>query len=67
MNAVMGGCCIPDLDVGPLHSPFADLTIMFMAKEKSGTEIVQLVIMPFSSCCRADVNDPEEILNMKLL
>lgn len=56
MNALMGGCRVSDLDLGPLYSTSADLTIMFMAKEKSGTEIVLPVIMPFSSRCQADVS-----------
>ncbi len=63
----MGGCRVPDLDMGPLHSTSADLTIMFMARTKSDTEIVQPVMMPFSSRCQADVTVPDETLNLKLL
>lgn len=55
------------VDMGPLHSTCADLTIMFMARAKSATEIVQLVIMPFSSRGQADVTVPDETLNLKLL
>lgn len=32
----MGGCRVPDQDMGPLHSTSADLMIMYMAKAKSG-------------------------------
>ncbi len=39
-KALMGGCLTPDLVSGPLHSGSADLTSMFMAKEKRLTEIV---------------------------
>ncbi|XP_029985493.1 glutamyl aminopeptidase [Sphaeramia orbicularis] len=67
INALMGGCRVPDLDKGPLHSTSADFTIMFIAREKSGTEIVQPVIIPFSRRCQADVNDPEVTLSWKLL
>lgn len=56
MNDLMEGCRVSDLDLGHLHSTSADLTIMFMAKEKSGTEIVQPVIMHFSSLYQADVS-----------
>lgn len=41
-------CRVPDLDIGPVHSNSADLTIMFMANDKSDKETVLLVIMPFS-------------------
>lgn len=57
---------MPDLDMGPLHSTSADFTIMFMAREKSGTEM-QPVIIPFSRRCQADVVDPDVTLNQKLL
>ncbi len=67
IKALMGGCRVPDLDMGPLHFTSADLTIMFMARAKSGTEIVQPVMMPFSSRCQADVAVPDETLNLKLL
>ncbi len=43
----MVGCQVPDLDMGPLHSTSADLKITFMARAKSGTEIVQPVMMSF--------------------
>lgn len=64
IKALMGACRVPDLD---LHSPLADLTIMFMASEKSGTEMVQLVIMPFSRRCQADVTWPVETRALKSL
>lgn len=57
---------MPDLDKGPLHSTSADFTIMFMAREKSGTEIVQPVMIPFSRHCQADVDDPDVTLSWKL-
>ncbi len=63
----MGGCRVPALDMGPLHSTSADLTIMFMVRAKNGTEIVQPVMMPFSSRYQTDVTVPDETLNLKLL
>ncbi len=67
IKAFMGGCQVPDRDTGPLHSTSADLTIMLKARVKSGTEIVQPVMMPFSSRCQADVAVPDETRNLKLL
>lgn len=49
MKALIGGCRTPDLIKGPLHSTSADLKIMFMVRAKRMTEMVQHVIMPFSS------------------
>lgn len=49
MKALMGGCLTPNLVSGPLYSTSVDLTSMFMAREKKVTEIVQPVIIPFSS------------------
>lgn len=63
----MGGCRVPDLDMGPPHSTSADLTIMFRARAKSGTEIVQPVLMPFSSRYKADDTVPDETLNLELM
>lgn len=66
MNTLMGGCPVPDLDIGPLYSTSADLTIMFMASAKSDTEIVQPVIM-HSSRCQANVCELDKTLALKLL
>lgn len=55
-----------DLDIGPLLPTPAVFSIMFIAREKSGTEVVQLVIMPFSRRCQSVVDDPYETLNQNL-
>lgn len=65
IKALMGGCRVPDLDRGPLHSVSAALTTMFMATAKRLTEIVHPVIMPFSSLCQSDVKLPEVTLSLK--
>lgn len=46
-KAIMGGCYVPDLDFGRLHSNSADFTSMFIHRE-SDTKIIQPVIIPFS-------------------
>lgn len=53
IKALIGGCWVPDLDLSPLHSTSADLTIMFMAGEKRVTKTIQPVIIPFSRQCQA--------------
>lgn len=67
MKALIGGWRTPVFVKGPLHSTSADLTIMFMARAKRMTEMVQPVIMSFSSLCQADVPDPNVTLSLKLL
>ena len=65
MNALMGGCRMPDLDRGPLYSVSAALTTMFMARAKRLTEMVHPIIIPFSSRCQSDVTLPEVTLSLK--
>lgn len=49
IKALIGGCQMPELDRGPLHSASADLVAMFMARPKRLTEMAHLVIIPFLS------------------
>lgn len=67
LKALIGGSCIPVFIKGRLHSTSADLTIIFMARAKKMTELVQPVIMPFSSLCQSDVPDPAVILRLNSL
>ena len=67
MNALIGGCLVPDLETGPRHSFSADFAIRFMARVNSETEMVQPVMIPFSSICQEDVVVPEETLSLKHL
>ncbi len=65
--ALVGGCHVPDLVSGPLHSTFADFTNIFMAKANNITEMVHPVIMPFSSQRNADLAFPKDTLKLKQL
>lgn len=61
MKALMGGCWTPDLVTGSLHSTSADLTRMFMAKEKRVTKMVDMVIISLlnSVLLRCDAHGSE--------
>ncbi len=48
------------------HSASVDLTIMVMLKAKRMTEMVQPVIIPFSSQCQSDVLNQEVTLKPNL-
>lgn len=49
MKALIGGCLLPDFVFGSLHSTSADSATMFMAKAKRETEMLQPVMIRFSS------------------
>lgn len=53
------GNCTPDFVSGSRHSTSADLTSIIMDRTKRITDIVQPVIIPFSSLCQSDVIDPD--------
>lgn len=59
LKARIGGNCTPDFVSGSRHSTSADLTSIIMDRTKRITDIVQPVIIPFSSLCQSDVIDPE--------
>lgn len=59
MKALIGGNRNPDLVSGRLHSPSAVVTTIFVASAKRMTEMVQPVMIPFSSLCQSEVMDPE--------
>lgn len=63
LKALIGGCLESDFVFGPLHSTSAVLATIFMARAKRVTEMVQPVIIPFSSRYQLDDTDPEETLS----
>lgn len=60
MKALIGCCLEPNFVFGLLHSTSADLKTIFMARAKRVTEVVQPVMIPFSSWCQLDDSDPKE-------
>lgn len=66
MNALIGGCLVPDLDREPLHSTSTNFTSTFVASANRDAEIVQPE-MPFSRRCQSDVDLPEESLRLNLV
>lgn len=56
-----------DFVLGPLHFISADFATMFMARAKRVAEMVQPVMIPFSSGCQLDVLDPDVALSLKSL
>lgn len=65
IKARIGGCRTQDLDKGPRHSVSAAFTNIFMARANRITEIVQPVMIPFSSRCQSDVTLPDVTLSLK--
>lgn len=61
----MRGFRIPDLDSGPLHSVSTAFTNIFMVRANRITEIVQQVMIPFSSRCQFNVMLPDVTLSLK--
>ena len=67
MNARVGGCTVPDLDIAPLLRFSVLLMRKFTVSAKIITDIVQPVIMPISRSCHAVVYSPtvNRILNVE--
>ena len=57
INARQGGCCVPSIVLGPLHSPVASVIRRFIAVINKVTEIEQPAIMPLSNGCQFVVRD----------
>lgn len=65
IKALVGGCLEPDFVFGPWHSTSADLATIFTARAKMVVEMVQPVIIPFSSRCQLDDSARAETLSLK--
>ena len=57
-----GGWCIPDFVRGPRNSGTVDFAIMFIAKAKRITVMIQPMMIPTSGLYHSDVTDPAETL-----
>ena len=66
-SALIGGCLIPDLVTGPLHSNSAVFINRFIACVNKVAEMVQPVIMSLSGLCHAVIDPFQIVLILKVL
>lgn len=65
MDTLIGCWQDPGLDMGPVHATSADIMNIFITSANRGTDIVQPLMMPFSSQYHSDDKVQEDTLRLK--